>query len=59
LLKIATIDRLPILFLSASHDEISQQEAFKVGADDYLCKPIVGSELAQRIRHRLARIQVG
>jgi DNA-binding response OmpR family regulator len=47
--------RLPILFLSVSHDEISQQEAFKVGADDYLCKPIVGSELAYRIRHRLAR----
>ena len=50
--------RLPILFLSASKDSISQQEAFKVGADDYLCKPIMGGELAQRIRHRLARLQI-
>jgi DNA-binding response OmpR family regulator/HPt (histidine-containing phosphotransfer) domain-containing protein len=47
---------LPILFLTATNDPISQQEAFKVGADDYLCKPIGGGELAQRIRHRLARL---
>ncbi len=47
---------LPILFLTATNDPIAQQEAFKVGADDYLCKPIGGSELAQRIRHRLARL---
>ncbi len=50
--------RLPILFLSASKDTIAQQVAFKVGADDYLCKPIMGGELAQRIRHRLARLQL-
>ncbi len=50
--------RLPILFLSASKDSIAQQEAFKVGADDYLSKPIMGGELAGRIRHRLARLQI-
>jgi DNA-binding response OmpR family regulator len=49
--------RLPILFLSAATNPLSQQEAFRVGADDYLCKPIVGGELAQRIHHRLARLQ--
>ncbi len=49
--------RLPILFLSAVNDAISQQEAFSVGADDYLCKPMMGGEIAWRIRHRLARIQ--
>lgn len=49
--------RLPILFLSAANDPIAQQSAFSVGADDYLCKPIMGSELAWRIRHRLARLQ--
>lgn len=48
---------LPILFLSATNDLFSQQAAFSVGADDYLCKPIGGGELAQRIRHRLARLQ--
>jgi DNA-binding response OmpR family regulator len=49
--------RLPILFLSAVTNPRSQQEALSVGADDYLCKPIVGGELAWRIRHRLARFQ--
>ena len=49
--------RLPILFLSAVNDAIAQQEAFSVGADDYLCKPMMGSEIAWRIRHRLARLQ--
>jgi DNA-binding response OmpR family regulator/HPt (histidine-containing phosphotransfer) domain-containing protein len=49
--------RLPILFLSVSNDPVSQQAAFNVGADDYLCKPMMVSEIAQRIRHRLARLQ--
>ena len=49
--------RLPILFLSAANDAIAQQSAFSVGADDYLCKPIMGGELAWRIRHRLARLR--
>jgi DNA-binding response OmpR family regulator len=48
--------RLPILFLTVSNDPMSQQAAFSVGADDYLCKPVMGGELAQRIRHRLARL---
>jgi DNA-binding response OmpR family regulator/HPt (histidine-containing phosphotransfer) domain-containing protein len=48
--------RLPILFLSAANDPIVQQKAFSVGADDYLCKPMMGGELAWRIHHRLARI---
>jgi DNA-binding response OmpR family regulator/HPt (histidine-containing phosphotransfer) domain-containing protein len=48
--------RLPILFLSAANDAMIQQEAFSVGADDYLCKPMMGGEIAWRIRHRLARI---
>ncbi len=50
--------QLPILFISASNDPIIQQQAFRVGADDYLCKPVLGDELARRIRHRLARVQV-
>jgi DNA-binding response OmpR family regulator len=51
--------RLPILFLSAMDHAIAEQEAFNVGADDYLSKPVMGSELAHRIRHRLSRIQAG
>jgi DNA-binding response OmpR family regulator len=48
---------LPILFLTAANDSTMQQQAFRVGADDYLCKPILGDELAQRVRHRLSRFQ--
>jgi DNA-binding response OmpR family regulator/HPt (histidine-containing phosphotransfer) domain-containing protein len=49
--------RLPVLFLSALTDSISQQHAFTVGADDYLCKPLMGSELANRILSRLQRVR--
>ncbi|BBC24027.1 response regulator transcription factor [Pseudanabaena sp. ABRG5-3] len=48
--------RLPILFLSAVSDRHTQNLAFSVGADDYLCKPISGIDLANRIRNRLQRI---
>jgi DNA-binding response OmpR family regulator len=48
---------LPILILSADQDPKSQHQAFLAGADDYLVKPILDSELAQRIRHRLARLR--
>jgi DNA-binding response OmpR family regulator len=47
--------QLPVLFLSAATDPASQQQAFKAGADDYLCKPIMGFELADRILNRLRR----
>lgn len=50
--------RLPILFLSGLTDSASQQQAFKVGADDYLCKPVMGGELASRILSRLQRVRV-
>ena len=48
---------LPVLFLSGLADASMQQKAFAVGADDYLCKPLHGGELARRILHRLRRIQ--
>jgi DNA-binding response OmpR family regulator len=50
---------LPILFLTSANSPNVQQEAFQVGADDYLCKPMMGGEIAQRIRHRLTRLQTG
>jgi DNA-binding response OmpR family regulator/HPt (histidine-containing phosphotransfer) domain-containing protein len=50
---------LPILFLTAAQELSTQQQAFQVGADDYLCKPVPAVELAQRIRHRWARSQAG
>ena len=47
--------RLPVLFLSVLTDSASQHQAFAVGADDYLCKPVMGVELANRILSRLHR----
>ena len=48
--------RLPVLFLSSVSDTDTQNLAFSVGADDYLCKPIASIDLANRIRSRLQRI---
>ena len=47
--------KLPILFLSAHQDQQSQTQAFAIGADDYICKPVKGAELAHRILNRLKR----
>lgn len=49
--------RLPVLFLSVLSDDATQQQAFTVGADDYLCKPVVGVTLANRILSRLQRMR--
>ncbi len=49
--------RLPVLFLSVLTDSTHQQQAFSAGADDYLCKPLMGSELASRILSRLQRVR--
>ncbi len=50
--------QLPVLFLTVHQDDKTQHQAFAIGADDYLCKPIVGSELANRILNRLERSRV-
>lgn len=50
--------RLPVLFLTVHRDEKTQHQAFAIGADDYLCKPIIGSELANRILNRLRRSKI-
>jgi DNA-binding response OmpR family regulator len=49
--------QLPVLFLSIFADASTQNQAFAVGADDYLCKPIAGIDLAKRIRNRLQRVR--
>ncbi|MBW4477804.1 MAG: response regulator [Tolypothrix brevis GSE-NOS-MK-07-07A] len=49
--------KLPVLFLSVLTDSASQNQAFTVGADDYLCKPVMGVELANRILRRLQRVR--
>lgn len=47
--------QLPVLFLTVHQDAKIQHQAFATGADDYLHKPFIGSELASRILNRLER----
>jgi DNA-binding response OmpR family regulator len=49
--------QLPVLFLTVHQDEKTQHQAFAIGADDYIIKPVLGSELANRIMNRLQRIR--
>ncbi len=46
---------LLIFFVTAHTDAETMQRVFAVGADDYLSKPIIGSELVTRILNRLER----
>lgn len=46
-------NRLPIIFLSGHTDIETIQNSFEAGADDFLSKPIVVTELLSRIRIRL------
>lgn len=48
---------LPILFLSAHRDTETICRVYSVGADDYVNKPIVESELVVRVLNRLGRQQ--
>lgn len=48
---------LPILFLTAQTDWVTLEQAFAVGGDDYIAKPIAPSELYARLLSRWQRIQ--
>lgn len=50
--------QLPILFLTAHQDQKTQYQAFAHGADDYICKPVTGAILANRILNRLRRSRI-
>ena len=49
--------QLPVLFLTAHVDAKTQHQVFAIGADDYMSKPVVASELAARVLNRLQRVQ--
>lgn len=44
---------LPVIFLTASGDELSTLTGFELGADDYIAKPFRPRELVSRIRNIL------
>ena len=46
--------RIPILMLTAKAQEADRQTGLKVGADDYLTKPALPSEIVRRVQALLA-----
>ncbi len=50
-------NQLPVIFLSVCSDTETLHEVYAVGADDYVEKPIVESQLITRILNRLERTQ--
>ena len=48
---------LPVLFLTVHEDQKTQQQAFNVGADDFIPKSVMATELPNRILNRLQRSQ--
>ncbi|MEO0535953.1 MAG: response regulator [Cyanobacteria bacterium P01_A01_bin.123] len=48
---------LPIIFLSIHNHPAKQDQAFTLGADDYITKPVQGKDLALRLVNRLKRYQ--
>jgi DNA-binding response OmpR family regulator len=49
---------LPIIFLTARTEPSSIQQAFAIGADDFVTKPVVGPEIIARITNLMERQQV-
>jgi DNA-binding response OmpR family regulator len=49
---------LPVLFLSMHKDAETIERVFTVGGDDYVNKPIIGSELIARVLNRLERNRI-
>lgn len=47
--------QLPILMLTVHEDAVTEQAAFDAGADDFISKPVVATDLANRILNRLQR----
>jgi DNA-binding response OmpR family regulator len=49
---------LPILVVTAHTDAESLQQAFTVGADDFITKPVLGPELVTRVLSRIERTRL-
>ncbi|MEO1133137.1 MAG: response regulator [Cyanobacteria bacterium J06639_1] len=49
--------QVPVVFLTAREESEIREQAFVAGADDYVRKPFVAAELANRILNRLSRRQ--
>lgn len=46
---------IPFIFLSALSDKVSHRHGMSMGADDYITKPFVNSELLEAVKNRIAK----
>ncbi|WP_071332247.1 two-component system response regulator CreB [Burkholderia contaminans] len=53
--RLRTFSDIPVIFLTARHDEIDRIVGLEIGADDYVIKPFSPRELAARVRVILRR----
>ncbi len=52
-----TFTDVPVIFLTARHEEIDRIVGLEIGADDYVVKPFSPRELAARVRVILRRVR--
>lgn len=55
--EIRKVKEIPILMVSARHEDIDKIRALGLGADDYIIKPFSPSELVARVKAHLARYE--
>jgi len=53
--QIRRLSDVPVIFLTARHDEVDTIVGLELGADDYVAKPFSPRELVARVRARLRR----
>lgn len=53
--KLRTFSQVPVVFLTARHDEIDRLLGLRLGADDYISKPFSPREMVARIEAILRR----
>lgn len=54
--EIRKISEVPVILLTAKSQEADQLLGFRLGADDYICKPFSPSLLVARVRRLLKRV---
>ncbi len=54
--EIRNISQIPVIMLTAKHEEVDRIKGFEKGADDYVIKPFSPRELMQRIKVIFRRV---
>ncbi|CUS47683.1 MAG: two component signal transduction system envelope stress response regulator BaeR [Idiomarinaceae bacterium HL-53] len=57
--RLRALSQVPVLFISARNDELDKVLGLKLGADDYLVKPVSPREVVARVEAMLRRVAWG